>query len=618
MKRACLTALATLGAAFVSTGAPPEPVLVQFGFQQLTDQFWCEGASFADFNNDGKQDVVAGPWWWQGPDFKTRHEIYPAAVTFDLPLGPQTQVSVPGYEGGLGKKNKYSDNFFAFPHDFNADGWMDVLVIGFPGKATAWFENPKTTGQPWTRHVVFLKTDNESPTFTDINGDGKPELVCITGGAYGYATVDWKAPANGWKWHRISPNRNYGNFTHGMGVGDVNGDGRADLLEKTGWWEQPSSLEGDPEWTRHEFAFSKGPGGAQMFAYDVNGDGLNDVITSLAAHAYGLSWFEQVKQGGAIAFKEHVIMGARHSDSPYGVKFSELHALDLVDMDGDGLKDIVTGKRFWSHGLLGDPDRNDEAVLYWFQLQRTPDGVDWVPRLISKQSGVGTQVVAGDVNADGRPDVVVGNKKGVFVHLQQARRATQEEWLAARPKPLPPARPAQEFPARDPEGRVLNLDFEAGSLKDWEATGTAFDGNPQKGDAVNRRRQDMRSGHAGEHWAGSYEAHEDKATGTLTSTPFVADQPYASFLIGGGSGLGTRVEIVNAASGAVVATCTGPDNELMKHVYVDLCPVQGALLRVRVVDEATGRWGHVNFDHFRLHDAPPAQAYEARSAPAHR
>ena len=104
------------------------------------------------------------------------------------------------------------------------------------------------------------------------------------------------------------------------------------------------------------------------------------------------------------------------------MKFSEIHAIDLVDMDGDGLKDIVTGKRFWSHGRTGDPDRNDAAVLYWFKLVRSADkSVDFIPYLIDNDSGVGTQVVAGDINGDGLPDIVVGNKRGTFVHLHQKK-----------------------------------------------------------------------------------------------------------------------------------------------------------------------------------------------------
>lgn len=596
----------------LSIGAPEVPGKTVRDFKRLvlSDQFWCEGASFGDFNRDGINDIVAGPWWWEGPDWKTKHELYEAKATFRRKLGELTTVNIPGYEGGLGVKNTYSDNFFSYPYDFNGDGWMDVLVIGFPGKETAWFENPQGKDTHWTRHVVFSQTDNESPTFTDLTGDGKPELVCITKGAYGYASPDWSDPAKPWTWHQISPNRKYGNFTHGMGVGDVNGDGRADLLEKDGWWEQPASLEGDPEWKQHPFRFA-GAGGAQMFAYDVNGDGLNDVITSLAAHGFGLAWYEQTKGGD---FKMHSILGSQPEDNRYGVKFSEIHALDLVDMDGDGLKDIVTGKRFWSHGRAGDPDRNDEAVIYWFGLKRGPDGVDWIPHRIDNDSGVGTQVVAGDINADGLPDVVVGNKKGIFVHLQQARPVTGEEWLAAQPKPLPAPKIANQIKPTADDGTPLNLDFEDGSLRDWKATGNAFDGMPAKGDAVARRRNDMRSGHRGEYWVGTYEAHGDEATGTLTSAPFTVTQPYASFLIGGGSTLGTRVEILNAASGLVLFQATGPDNEEMRSVFVDLRPFVGAKIRIRLVDEATTGWGHVNFDEFTFHDARPFPALEIKPA----
>jgi hypothetical protein len=402
---------------------------------QLSDQFWSEGANFGDLNNDGVNDIISGPWWWEGPDFAKRHEYYSATTTFQLKLGPMTSVSVPGFEGTLGKENRYSDNFFAWVYDFNKDGWNDILIVGFPGRETSWFENPRRTNVHWVRHTIFDRTDNESPTFADLTGDGRPELVCITRGQYGYAEPDWRDPSKPWRFRAISPNNKYGHFTHGLGIGDVNGDTRLDVLEKNGWWEQPASLAGDPVWRFHEQPM--GSGGSQMYAYDVNGDGFNDIITALAAHEFGLAWYEQYREGVGIKFREHIIMGKEPHDNKYGVRFSEIHAIDLVDMDGDGIKDLVTGKRFWSHGRTGDPDRNDAAVLYWFKLARGADKrVDFIPYLIDAESGVGTQVVAGDINGDGRPDIVVGNKKGTFVHLHETRSVSREEWLKAQPKPL--------------------------------------------------------------------------------------------------------------------------------------------------------------------------------------
>src|SRR5687768_5836594 len=113
---------------------------------QLSDQFWSEGANIGDFNKDGKGDVVSGPYWWEGPDFKKRHEYYPAKQSFKLKRDDGTEETIPGFEGALGKNNAYSDNFFAFTHDFNKDGWEDILIYGFPGKDASWYENPK--GEP--------------------------------------------------------------------------------------------------------------------------------------------------------------------------------------------------------------------------------------------------------------------------------------------------------------------------------------------------------------------------------------------------------------------------------------------------------------------------------------
>ncbi len=399
---------------------------------QLTDQFWSEGANFGDFNHDGKMDIASGPFWYEGPDFKKRHEFAPANTTFKRKKADGTEETIPGFEGGLGTNNAYSECFLMFAYDFNGDGWTDILAYGFPGKEAAWYENPRGREGHWQRHVIFDVLDNESPGFTDITGDGKPEILCCSRGYIGYATADWTNPAAPWTFHPITPKGDWQRFTHGLGSGDLNGDGKIDILEKDAWWEQPASLAGDPVWIRHPAAF--GAGGAQMVVYDVNGDGLNDVITSLAAHQYGLAWFEQVRvrENGQITFREHRILNKDATPNRYGVQFSQGHSLAVVDMDGDGLKDIVTGKRFWAHGPQGDPEPNAPAVLYWFKLVRpAPGQAEFIPQLIDDNSGIGTQVVTGFISKRRYPDVVVGNKKGVFV-LQASGR----EKLAS-PKDMP-------------------------------------------------------------------------------------------------------------------------------------------------------------------------------------
>lgn len=400
----------------------------EFSRQQLTDEFWAEGANFGDFNKDGKMDIVYGQWWWEGPDFKKRHEYYRVEKSFTVKQPDGSEKAYQGYKGQYSPDNEYSKNFFAFTRDFNGDGWTDILILGFPGEQSWWFENPQGSGGLWAQHVALDVTDNESPTFVDITGDGRPEIVCMSKGTIGYAEFDPKNPTAKFQWHSISPlvtapGRDgrpanvYQRFTHGLGVGDVNGDGRLDILEKGGWWEQPASLAGDPVWTKHPAQF--GGGGAQMYAYDVSGDGRNDIITSLAAHQYGIAWFEQTNDGGAEGWKRHLIIGDKPADNPQGIVFSEPHAIDLIDMNGDGLKDIVTGKRFYAHGNHGDPDAMGTPFLYWFELKREGGQAKFTGHMIDDASGVGTQVVAGDINGDGKPDVVVGNKRGAFVFLRK-------------------------------------------------------------------------------------------------------------------------------------------------------------------------------------------------------
>jgi hypothetical protein len=440
-----LAVLGLVSLAFIASAE--EYAIHSFKKIQLSDQFWSEGATFGDFNHDGKGDVVSGPYWWEGPDFTKRHEYNPATQTFKLKKEDGSEATIPGFEGALGTNNTYSDNFFAFAHDFNKDGWDDILIYGFPGKDASWYENPKgkkneNGTEHWKRHKVLDVVDNESPAWGDLTGDGKPEIICNSEGYYGYAEPNWKNPAEPWPFKPITPKGGWQRFTHGLGYGDVNGDGKPDIMEKDGWWEN----NGSSEWKQHKVPFAAGHGSAQMYAYDVNGDGLNDIVTSLAAHGYGLAWYEQLKERdekGEIRFTQHNILPPQTNpkvpppDDKYGVRFAQLHAVDLIDMDGDGLKDIVTGKRFWAHGPKGDAEPNAAAVLYWFKLVRGKDkSVEFIPYKIDDDSGIGTQVIAGDINGDKLPDIVVGNKKGTFVFLHEKKKVSKDEWAKAQPKPL--------------------------------------------------------------------------------------------------------------------------------------------------------------------------------------
>ena len=399
---------------------------VTFKKQTLTTEFVAEGCAMADFNHDGHMDITAGCFIWYGPDFTRRANFTPASVNASGP------TKTP-YDPAKG----YSDYFLVYAHDFNGDSWADILVYGLPGEPALLYVNPEGKTNSWAKHAIFDVADGESPDLKDINGDGKPELLVHTsnlnkpkeaqgmgGGQLGYAEIDWSNPLGKARFRAITPkspanDKKYFRYTHGYGAGDVNGDGRQDILTKEGWFEQPANITEGKDWNFHPGPF--GPagarGGSHMYAYDVNDDKRNDVITSYDGHGYGLGWFEQKADG---SFIEHKIMGRTKEENTHGVKFSQLHAMRLVDMDGDGLMDLVTGKRRWAHGPTTDEEPGAAPVLYWFQLKRDgKGGAEFIPHLIDDDSGVGTQVTTGDINKDRKPDVIVANKKGVFVFRQQ-------------------------------------------------------------------------------------------------------------------------------------------------------------------------------------------------------
>lgn len=371
------------------------------GFKRikLADEFFAEGAYYGDFNRDGQLDVVAGPFWFAGPDFQQKHEYRPAQ-----PFDPRG----------------YSDNFLTYTADFNGDGWLDIFCVPFPGAEGFWYENPQGKAGHWPRHLAYPMIGNESPVWADMNGDGRADLVFNNEGFLGYATYDPAQPDEPWTFHVVSPKEGrFQRFTHGIGAGDINGDGKMDLVEAAGWWEQPPDESTTQPWKFHPYQFAEAA--AQMLVTDVDGDGLADVICSWHCHLYGLVWHRQIREaGGAIKWEQNVIMPPAPDLRLETVRFSQPHALELADMNGDGLKDIVTGKRFWAHGPAGDVEPDAPAVVYWFELKRANGQATFIPHLIDDDSGIGTQVAVADLNGDQRPDVIVANKKGIFLHLNDA------------------------------------------------------------------------------------------------------------------------------------------------------------------------------------------------------
>jgi hypothetical protein len=437
---------------FPSIGPAQVRTLSTFQTRQLSDTYFSEGAAAGDINGDGKMDVVCGPYWYEGPDFAKQHEIYPPV--------PQD-------------RERYTNHFFSWVYDFDHDGNNDVLAVGFPGTPAYVYQNPGSDSREhWQKHQVIDWVSNESPQLTNIVGDDRPELVCTRDGFFGFADWDQDEPLGTWSFHpisdRIAPER----FGHGLGIGDINGDGRHDLIFSGGWFEQPAQNAISNRWKLHQTSFSNSYGGAEMYAYDVNGDGLNDVITSHAAHDFGLAWYEQVRDGSEITFKHHLIMGDRPEQNRYGVVFSELHSLNLADLDGDGLKDIVTGKTYWSHHRQS-PMWDADPVVYWFRLERSGTEVDWIPQQAGNVSGVGRQLGVYDINGDDAPDLVVGGMKGTHLLMQSRVPVDPSTWLKSQPKVHPPT--GQRTDRGEPavignDGRIADA-IEAESMKVLQISG---------------------------------------------------------------------------------------------------------------------------------------------------
>ncbi|MCY3011262.1 MAG: VCBS repeat-containing protein [Planctomycetota bacterium] len=350
-----------------------------------------EGCAIGDLNGDGKNDIVAGRNWYAAPDFKPR----PLRTIEDW--------------------NGYVESNGDFIMDMNADGRLDIVAGSFLPAQVHWYENPGPEGwrlgQTWKKHLLVDTgaSQNEAQLMADIDGDGKPEWVVNS----------WnkKNPTVIWRFTKREPTKENpavyqlekavvgaeGN-QHGLGVGDINNDGRIDVLIGSGWFEQPASESWTKPWKYH--ANWNIQGSIPMIVKDVDGDGLNDMLLG-AGHDYGLYWWKrkQTKPDEALAFEEIVI----------DKSFSQPHALALVDLDGDGVDELVSGKRYFAHNG-GDPGGKDMPEINAYRWT----GSGFTKSVIEQgHVGVGLQIAVGDLNQDKRNDIAVAGKSGTYILINQ-------------------------------------------------------------------------------------------------------------------------------------------------------------------------------------------------------
>jgi hypothetical protein len=383
---------------------------------------FSECCSVADFNADGRLDIAAGRNWYEAPDWKKHENFRDGAET----NGPET------------------DDNSEFAMDVNRDGLRDIVSSGWMHmKGVFWYENPGKPGVKWKAHRIHSAKSMEGVIHGDMDGDGDDDLLCNHWNPVENQGMTWLEHIDRAPWfveHIIGADGEY----HGNGLGDINGDGRVDIVTPTGWYEAPPDSRNGrwvfhPDYTLYPLDDPAGRTSAShpMLVHDCNGDGKNDILVGIAHH-YGLVWLEQiVDAAGKRSFKQHWI----EKD------FGQCHTLALGDINGDDKLDFVTGKRLFAHHGR-DVSCYDPLFGFWYEMaggQFTRhilyyNHLPWYPgekNINPPPNGaisMGMKVYIVDLDKDGRNDIVLSGKTGLYVFYN----------VADTPRPKPQTRLPQE------------------------------------------------------------------------------------------------------------------------------------------------------------------------------